>query len=387
MHGLKVEDMKADLKNFVDAQDKMFEREKLSKLSDEDRKKVEDTKLEQQKKELEEKSKKEEQEKKDVELQKKKAEELTDDEKKRIDQLNEEKRIAEEAKLSAEEKVKRVKEESQKRINEVVNEMKQIKDKTSKEFDSLQDELKLLKQQNEELIKKVQPELPDETSIQRQATKNQQNKINQYIQEDAKLPRENRREMSDEELDEWLLEDTAKAHRWIARQELRRERELSQEIDNLNIKYQSDYISKKQIDSIHKLVEKYPDLKNKDSEIAQGFYKFVNDNINKYGVLVNGPEEAMKDYQSNINLQKNNPVNESKTRIEALEKEIEILKGQLQSERSDEGITSSIQKSNNDSSTFTSIEKMQMEILSDRGMTEDEIRKFIETNRQNKRKV
>jgi hypothetical protein len=85
-------------------------------------------------------------------------------------------------------------------------------------------------------------------------------KLKQYLEEDKSLPLNKRREMEDEVLDEWLLEDQKAAIAWIQRRELRREIDRRQ---NLILK-QREGVTKKlferQTQSYMKVLEKHPEL-------------------------------------------------------------------------------------------------------------------------------
>ena len=52
--------------------------------------------------------------------------------------------------------------------------------------------------------------------------KTETDRINKYLEEDKDKPREERREMSKEELDNWYLEDMPEAQDWVSNRAIRR---------------------------------------------------------------------------------------------------------------------------------------------------------------------
>jgi hypothetical protein len=120
-----------------------------------------------------------------------------------------------------EQKLKEWQEKTQKRIDGMTAELKSAvenvstKDATIKE---LRDELASMK-----------AALEHSGTIESESAKDAKTVEQRWVgmvDEDKDLPREKRREMSDEELDEFLVEEYGKATAWITRRELRREREL-----------------------------------------------------------------------------------------------------------------------------------------------------------------
>lgn len=154
----------------------------------------------------------------------------------------------------------------QSRIDEIVGELKAEREERRKDkakIEALDAELKQLRGGNSE-------EVLEQRAAQR---------IQKYIAEDANKPKHQRREMSDEDLQEWIVEDMVAAQRWLAKQEYRREREAEQ--DRLEVsgklpdsaKAQADEVIRQQAISRAKAEAKHPELniKNRVSELrAQG---------------------------------------------------------------------------------------------------------------------
>lgn len=80
----------------------------------------------------------------------------------------------------------------------------------------------------------------------------EETRIKEYAEKDKALPREKRREMSDEELQEFLIEDMLGAQRWLARQEIRRQNERQKDITEVSdsgVRAKAEAIIKKQQES------------------------------------------------------------------------------------------------------------------------------------------
>lgn len=163
--------------------------------------------------------------------------------------------------------------------------------KLQKRFDELTGEIKALKaekNQDKEQISKLENELQQlKSNVERNPEKNRQEverleseRLKKYLAEDEKLPREKRREMSDEDLEAWLVEDIVGAQRWLARQELRRERERADDVERLNkgasdedARTKAEKVIKRQAESSARVLAKHPelDVKKKVAELkAQG---------------------------------------------------------------------------------------------------------------------
>ena len=103
----------------------------------------------------------------------------------------------------------------QKRIDELVGEIKALRAEKS------QDKEKTNKLEKEliDLRKKTQP--PDKKE-QEELKGVEQARIKKYIEEDKSLPHEERREMTDEEFEDWYLEAPGKATQWSTERTIRR---------------------------------------------------------------------------------------------------------------------------------------------------------------------
>ena len=252
MAEIKVDEAKKELQDMVSKEKESIQKTREAMMSESEKKALEETKKKQQ-------EETEAQIKKDADILTKKSEERTEEEKKRAEVLAEETRKKEEANLSIEDKIKRVKEESQKRIDELVNKLKQVEDQTSKEAQNLRKELEIQKQENENLVKKfIQPDKKDELATILKQKENE--RTQKYLEEDKDKPREQCREMSRDQLEEWLLEDQVAAQEWIAERALSRSRERSTDVrTQQKDSFIKDFVGK-QDESNKKVLIRHPEL-------------------------------------------------------------------------------------------------------------------------------
>ena len=144
-----------------------------------------------------------------------KDEELNEAELVRKNELIQEKEDAK----TPEEKQKDWQDNVQKRIDELSGEVKAEKEGRKQDADYI----KTL----EKTISDLKGDLENSGSIESESVKNEKTDEGLYmkmVDEDENLPREKRREMSENELEEFLLENYTKANEWIVRRELRRDK-------------------------------------------------------------------------------------------------------------------------------------------------------------------
>jgi hypothetical protein len=238
--------------------------------------------------------------------------------------------------------------------------------------------------------------------------KEESEKINKYLEEDKSLPREKRREMSKDELNDWMLEDTVEATAWINRREIRREIDKRQ---NFVIK-QKEGLSKKlfreQTASYAKVVLEHPelniksrmlDLKNqgKTEEEAESIIRSEN---KKYDLILkiadenpdwkfepNAPEMAAKEMAKRISKESESD-NKSETDkiIEKLQARIEALETEKARESSfDEGVNSNLPGNPKGKSVLTELEKNLVEIMTKNKATPEMIDSALEDLRKKKK--
>ena len=235
-------------------------KEKL--LSEDARKALETEKVEEAKKAEDAKKASEAQAIKDKELLAKKESELNAEEKKRkedIQKAEEIKRKAEEDNLPTDAKIKRIQEQTQKRIDEVIAELKVTKDKSEKEVTVLRDELTTLKKEKTELETKLNPP-KDEELIIAEVEKAYADVQYKYLEEDKDKPIEQRREMTQEEWDEWHNTDPKAATAWETRQEMRRVDEKKREITKKSIEKRTKVFLDEVAESAKRTLKKHPEL-------------------------------------------------------------------------------------------------------------------------------
>lgn len=275
---------------------------------------------------------------------------LSEPEIKRKAELQETKRKKDE---SPDEKIKRVQESSQKRIDEIKSEMLAKENSSAERLKKLEAELAELKR----------PKVEEDAKA--KSKREESERIAKYLEADKHLPRTDRREMSEEELDEWYLEEPLKATRWIQKNEIRRENErkaieakLEEDEAKNKAKLGADDFIIKQNESKAKLFAKYPGVNpsaeklasfkgKSNTEIREALSaeseefricsEIVAENPKKYLESVNGPELVMAEIEKRL-------ANKSEVKkvVTLTEEELEA-KIQAEADRRarlDEGITS-----------------------------------------------
>lgn len=187
---------------------------------------------------------------------------LSESELKRKTELKETKRIKDE---SPDEKIKRVQEASQKRIDEIKSELLSEREHTKQEMATLKAEL--------EELKKPKAQEQAQNDFKRLEVE----RIAKYVDEDKSKPKEDRREMTKEELQSWFLENPDEATAWISDRSVRRsedrkkaeaEAEKSKQLPEQAKKLADDFIVK-QNESKAKLLAKYPGIVPSKERIAE----------------------------------------------------------------------------------------------------------------------
>lgn len=160
-------------------------------------------------------------------------------------------------------KIARTQAESQKRIDEIKSELLAKENKSAQEMAALRAEI--------EELKKPKAQEDAQTKSKREESE----RIAKYVDEDKSKPKEDRREMSKEELDGWYLEDPVEATAWINKREIRRDRELQKareeaaKPDPEKAKKLADDFIAKQTESRAKLIAKYPGVMPSKEKIAE----------------------------------------------------------------------------------------------------------------------
>ena len=167
-------------------------------------------------------------------------------------QVKEDTRILEtqDDKLNDKEKVRKVelkKNAAQRKIDKRIGELTSKITILEKSGTAKNGDIADLKKKVEELKK------PPEVDEGAELKKAEQGRIKKYLEDDKDKPRAERREMTKEELDEWLQEDYVEAQDWMVERKLRRRDETKHD------QYKS-YMRKKQQESFERSLEKNPKL-------------------------------------------------------------------------------------------------------------------------------
>ena len=232
---------------------------------------------------------------------------LNDDEKKRKVFLGKVK-----SKVEKEVKDKSTQDKINKRIGELTGEIKDLrkdKDSDKEKIAELEKTLADLKAPKDEkdAIKKAEKE-----------------RIEKYIEEDKDKSREDKREMSDEELNDWLVEDYVGAQRWMTEQTIRRHEERrSHGVSQTQQESYKRVIEKNPKMDISKAIERGKELKeqgktNKEigniigEEFPECAYSFlVLDEHPEWKRMPNGPELVAEEVEKRMKA--NPPKEKSKT--------------------------------------------------------------------------
>ena len=314
--------------------------------------------------------------KKDEEILSKKDEELKDDEKSRKSEL---------LKVKDVEDKKAEKSNVQKRFDELTSKIKDLesdRNATKAEKEELAQELSSIKKQLS-----MTPEDKNKAKIKSEM----QTRNKKYVDEDKEKPREDKREMPKEELDEWLLEDYEGASEWLTRRSIRRYQEenyLRQE--DVNNRRASEIIEK-QNRSAEKTYVKHPDLdvSNRTAELTrqgkskQDIFKtlcdenakykacadILKEDPEKYMLAENGPELIIAEFEKRSKKEVNADIEAIKKELAELKAENNRLKGL------DVGISST--RKGEPARTSTELEKKQEELALKVGLSPDRIRAAV----------
>lgn len=396
MKVLDAVEIKKDLENMV-------AQEKAKVMSEADKKALE----EKNKKEQEAKAAQDAQGKKDADTLAKKPEERTPEETERVKILEEEKRKADEAKLSIEDKLKKTKDEAQKRIDELSNKLKMLEDDKSKEASELRQELKIAREQIDNLNKKVSSTV-DKNDIEAIVREEEKKRAAKYLEEDVSKPREQRREMSNEEWNEWFLEEPDKAIDWRSERNIRRNQERYQDLnykqaEKLTNEFMSGFnISKQRIEIKHPelaLDEKLNKLIKEGKSEKEAYEILAKDNPKLQIVLEiykenpkllfskpNGPELVMAEMEKRLAAKSSNAQSDNSKEVEELRKKNEELEARLQAlEGSDEGINSTITRRKENNEKLTEMENSLVETMRSLGTPEEAVQRALKKFREGKK--
>lgn len=169
---------------------------------------------------------------------------------------------AEEAKDGKDEKGKRSP-GAEKRINELVGELK------AEKAERIQDKEKLKALEAELAQLRAKVEGPGkEADLTTRVEAMEKERIQKYLKEDKDLPREKKRELTKDELEEWVVEDPIAAQEWMADRAVRKAREREEALMEAEAENQAKEVVVKQRESQRRVLEKHPDV-NLDAQIGE----------------------------------------------------------------------------------------------------------------------
>lgn len=144
---------------------------------------------------------------------------------------------------------------AEKRINELVGQLK------AEKAERLQDKEKMRAIEAELVELRSKVEKPkQEVDKAKKVSEAEKKRIAQYLTEDKELPREERRELSDDEIEEWIIESPVKAQEWIADRAARRREERNADLQNLEVEREADTVIKQREVSQQRVFQKHPEL-------------------------------------------------------------------------------------------------------------------------------
>jgi len=212
---------------------------------------------------------------------------LTEDEKKKKEEI-----LKKEESLPNNQKILKGLKDALKRIDKLTGKNKELEFNLKKAIEDK--ERKIAELENK--IKSIYEPKDDINLI---LDKQEEERIAKYLEEDVKKPREQRREMSKDELEIWFAEDPVEAQRWMIRQDKRRDFERNENLKKIKESSVAEEFLQKQAQSVSRLISKYPNsrpdarimelkgqglsekeiVKKLESEFEE--YKIVNDLVNE----------------------------------------------------------------------------------------------------------
>ena len=329
--------------------------------------------------------------KKDEEILSKPETDLSEEEKTRKTELVEKR----ESKKTPEEKLKEFQRNTQQRIDELSSKFKNL-EHTSAEEKAIH-EKKIAELESKLAESKKKDDEPNERELEFKA---EQERVSKYTDEDKDLPLERRREMTKEELNDWLLDDYTAAQEWLSERTLRRSGEKSYYRSEQEDDKTKKGLTKEQAKSAEIVGKKHPELNTDPREkelIAKGmsdkevFETLCKENT-KYKTLIevikanpglrgkpNTPELLMAEMEKV--LEKKPPKKEEKEEETQDERDTRIREEGAEAERQrqadlDEGVDSSNGKPKKSDDHLSDFEKRQIKIASKANISRDRLKEI-----------
>lgn len=282
-----------------------------------------------------------------------------------------------------------------KRFGELTGEIKDLKRDKSSDKDKISE----LETELAAIKAKLEPSKEDKLVAAKEAEKA---KYLKYLKEDEGKPREDRREMSNDELEEWLLEDNIAAEEWLAERSLRRVEERRE----AKVTKTKEKAVKELTDKMHSSARRaeiiHPELKTADREEAltkegktdkeihdilcrenpkyKMMFEIIKANPQKYCVE-NGPELAAEEMTKRLGTKKKGKQSFTEDELDQIKSDagaeaIETEKARIAS--LDEGVASSKGKVVKTSKLSGEMEGKLAEILKRSGITREDFDRSAE---------
>ncbi len=242
------------------------------------------------------------------------------------------------------------------------------------------DEITTLKTERDELASKDKPAETEELVI-----KTFKENLSKYAKEDKEKPREQRREMTKEELDDWLIEDLGEANDWMAERSYRR----AEDKRTIRQGLATEGLDKKQRESLDRVFKKHPEMDTEKSReriialkkekksvqeiadvLAEEFPEVVltyqvGDEHPEWGKEADGPERVMREVEKRMANPKK-PIEGEDTEADKLRKENDDLR------QKNEDLQTEIDKADNTDIGINSNTKGPVRKPGDKAMTDPE---------------
>lgn len=312
--------------------------------------------------------------------------------KKTAEELSKEAAEKAEAEAKGKEPHKKTDEEKQASIDARMAELTAKAKKAEEEKTALALERDQARKEKADLEAKFTPkETPQET-----IKKAEKARIEKYLEEDKALPKEDRREMSKEELDNWLVEDYSSASSWIADRAVRRreekvadERVVAQKSNMEKFsKYMKEGIDKHpELDTTKRIAE----LKGQGKSEQEIKDTILKENVKVRTVLevlkdhpeylrtVEGPKLAREEMEKRLESSKDDIKDTDKEELKAKLAKIEQEKADLEAEmKRRDGIDSDTKSSRRDEEKpsgkkLTEFEEEQEKIRNKSGISKERL--------------
>jgi len=247
-------------------------------------------------------------------------------------------------------------------------------DKVDKRIGGLHSEIQQLKggkegdaQKIAELTKEIEDlkteRNPDKEAKAKEAIeKAKQDHANKVIEEDKDKPPEERRDMSDDALNDWLVDNYVKATDWMIKRNMRKEREGKEEDKRISLnkdqtesyKRARKELPKMDIAAVMKRAKELKDAGKSNDEIGDTLAKempesalaiMISKEHPEWESKSNAPELIAEEVIKRMKSKDTKPTSENSEKLKKLEKELEELKAERAEELRQKGVDADISSS------------------------------------------